>query len=36
MKIINISEKYNVTVLKNVDDKIYFIHNILDTKNRRI
>ena len=31
MKIVNISEKYSVSILKNVDNKVYFIHNILDT-----
>jgi hypothetical protein len=35
MKIVNISEKYTVSILKNIENNIYFIHNILDTKNRR-
>ena len=35
MKIVNISEKYTISILKNTENKIYFIHNILDPQNRR-
>jgi len=35
MKIVNISEKYTISILKNTGNKIYFIHNILDPQNRR-
>jgi hypothetical protein len=30
MKNISISDKYSVSILKNCDKKVYFIHNILD------
>ena len=35
MKIVNISEKYTISILKNTENKVYFIHNILDPQNRR-
>ena len=35
MKNVNISEKYTISKLKNTENKIYFIHNILDPQNRR-
>ena len=34
MKIVNISEKYTISFLKNTENKVYFIHNILDPQNR--
>ena len=35
MKNISISDKYSVSILKNCDKKVYFIHNILDNLNRK-
>jgi hypothetical protein len=35
MKIVNISEKYTISILKNTENKVYFIHNILDPQIRR-